>query len=55
MRSKTRFYERSAIPDNCSDDVPLPPPVQDLAELLAEIAASRLNPLPSDARDEREN
>lgn len=55
MRSKTAFYERSPIPDNCSGSVPLPPLVQDLAELLAEIAARKLTPLPSDAQESGRN
>lgn len=55
MRSKTAFYERSPIPDNCLGSVPLPSPVQDLAELLAAIAASRLTQLPSDAPESGRN
>ena len=42
MRSRTEFCERSPIRDNCRPQEPLPPAVQDLAELLADIAFRRV-------------
>lgn len=42
------------IPDNCLDLAKLPPSVQDLADLLAEIAATRLNKKVPAARHELE-
>lgn len=45
MRSQQVFLRKSenaSIRDNCADSAVLPAAVQDLAELLAEIAAQRL-------------
>lgn len=46
MRSAKPFLPKNRklpIPDNCPDLATLSPPVQELADLLAEIAARRLN------------
>lgn len=56
MRSENEFSSSSknlAIPNNCQGKV-LPPPVQEFAELLAEIAARRLHKTFQKARNELE-
>lgn len=57
MKAPSNFLPKTEIfpiPDNCQLKGQLPPPQQDLAELLAEIAAKRLMFPVIDARDGQE-